>query len=87
MITQLQHINKKSLDTLNECSREFFGNLLTHDSISVKTKRLMEESRKTIAKMINVSSDEIIFTESNNIALQSLLNQAEPKLEIIVSKM
>lgn len=46
----------------------------------------MEESRKTIAKMINVSSDEIIFTESNNIALQSLLNQAEPKLEIIIRK-
>ena len=51
-----------------------------------KPKKINEESRKTIAKMINVSSDEIIFTESNNIALQSLLNQAEPKLEIIIRK-
>ena len=82
-------INEKALEALNKYSKECFGNPSTHYSIGVKAKRIMEQSRKKIATIIHSNSNEIIFTsggtESNNIALQSLLNNANEKSEIIVS--
>lgn len=82
-------INEKSLEALNKCSKECFGNPSTHYSAGVKAKRIMEQSRQMIAKAIHSTADKIIFTsggtESNNIALQSILNNAKEDSEIIVS--
>ena len=82
-------INDKSLEALNRCSKEFFGNPSTHYSAGVKAKRIMERSRLEIAEAICSQPKEIIFTsggtESNNIALQSILNKAKKESEIIVS--
>ena len=77
------------LDILIKCSKEFFGNPSTHYSVGIKAKRLMEQSRKDIAKCINCDAESIVFTsggtESNNIVLQGLLNCAPKNAEIIVS--
>ena len=84
-------MTNKVIDVLSKCSRDFFGNPSTHYSIGVKAKRLLEQSRKDIANCINCESENIIFTaggtESNNIALQGLLNSAPKDAEIIVNDM
>jgi len=55
---------------------ESFGNASSLHSFGREVKQALEESRETIAKKLNASSEEIIFTsggtESNNLALKGV---------------
>ncbi|AEH50988.1 cysteine desulfurase family protein [Pseudothermotoga thermarum] len=61
---------------------EVFGNASSLHSHGEKAKKIYEESRKTIAKFINCSADELIFTsggtESDNLAIIGFLKANFP---------
>lgn len=56
---------------------DIYGNPSSHHLIGRIAKKRMDEARENIAKMLNASPDEIIFTsgasESNNIVIHSIL--------------
>lgn len=70
---------------------EKYGNASSQHFKGSEAKEALEKSRKTIAKSINASTDEVIFTsggtEGNNFVLKSLFFDNYPKKDhIIVSK-
>lgn len=66
-------VHPEVVDIMNFCLKECFGNPSTIYSFGKKAKRLMDESREKIAKMIDASKDEIVFTsggtEADNLAI------------------
>jgi len=70
--------------------RENFGNASSLHSFGQEAKIALEESRQTIAKKLNASPEEIIFTsggtESNNLALKGVAFANRDKKHIITSK-
>ena len=66
-------VHPEVVDIMNFCHKECFGNPSTIYSFGKKAKRLMDESREKIAKMIDASKDEIVFTsggtEADNLAI------------------
>lgn len=71
------------IDEMNYMFKESFGNPSSLHSLGLKTEKKVEESRKIIASFLNVREDEIFFTsggtESNNIAIQGLVNRYKRK--------
>lgn len=69
-------VDKRVIKSMMPFLNEKFGNPSSMHSFSSETKKALEKSRATIAKAINASSNEIIFTgsatESNNMALKGV---------------
>ncbi len=72
-------VNRRVLRAMNRVMRHYFhnpGSLYTH---GVKALKIMNNSRKNVAKLLGCHSDEIIFTsggtESNNIAIQGVVDR------------
>jgi cysteine desulfurase len=70
---------------------ENFGNASSQHDAGVRAKKVLEESRKIIAKSIKANAEDIIFTsggtESNNLALKGLFFANYPyKNHIITTK-
>ena len=69
---------------------EKYGNASSVHTVGQEAKRALEDSRKVIAKSINASSDEIIFTsggtEANNFVLKGLFFSHPDKKHIITTK-
>ena len=67
-------IDQEVLDTMLPILKDHFGNPSSIHSYGRKTRTVLENSRKTIAGLLNVSPSEIFFTsggtEANNMALQ-----------------
>ncbi|HET8885272.1 MAG TPA: cysteine desulfurase family protein [Salinimicrobium sp.] len=63
------------IDKMCSVMKEVYGNPSSTHSFGRSAKTLVEQSRKTIAKLFNVSASEIIFTsggtEADNLALNS----------------
>lgn len=63
------------LKLMHKVNEESYGNASSTHDFGRKAKELLESSRKTIAKALNASPEEIVFTsggtESNNFALKS----------------
>ncbi|MFT6745685.1 MAG: cysteine desulfurase [Glaciecola sp.] len=69
------------LEVMNDALSNDFGNPSSSHSEGRKSKAKMEQARKEIAKMFNVSGSQIVFTsggtEANNLAIQSVLKSGE----------
>lgn len=69
-------VDKRVIKSMMPFLNEKFGNPSSMHSFSSETKKALEKSRATIAKAINASPNEIIFTgsatESNNMALKGV---------------
>lgn len=69
--------------------RDFYGNPSSTHSFGRSAKTLLEQSRKSIAKLLNAQASEIIFTgsatEGTNLILHSAVKDLEIK-RIITSK-
>jgi len=69
-----------------------FGNSMSLHSFGQEASQALEASRKTVARLINAESEEIIFTssatESNNLTLKGLAfaNKHKNKNHIIISR-
>ncbi len=63
------------IEAIAECMKSTYGNPSSTHSFGRKAKSLVENARKTIAKELNVSASEIIFTsggtEADNLVIQS----------------
>lgn len=67
------------IKTIIESMRDDFGNPSSLHRLGMKSEKKIKEAREYIAKFLNVNSNEIYFTsggtESNNIAIQSIVNK------------
>lgn len=69
-------VDKDVLDLYYDCALNNYGNPNSNHSFGKMSKSLIDESTSKIAKLLNVSSDEIIYTsgatESNNLAIKGI---------------
>lgn len=77
------------IDRMTEVMKDFYGNPSSTHSYGRSSKSLIENARKTIAKVLNVSAAEIVFTsggtEADNLALNSAVRDLGVR-RIITSK-
>ena len=77
------------IDRMTSVMKEFYGNPSSTHSYGRSSKSLIENARKTIAKVLNVTAAEIVFTsggtEADNLALNSAVRDLGVK-RIITSK-
>lgn len=82
-------IRKEVLDEMVLIMQNDYGNPSSSHTFGRKAKSLLELSRKKIAKILNCSSQEIVFTscatEANNLILQNVVEDLQIK-RIISSK-
>ena len=55
-------IDLKVIKTMQESMREHFGNPSSTHQFGRKAKTIVENARKSIAKVLNANASEIIFT-------------------------
>lgn len=85
-------INNEVLEVFNHVSKNFIGNSNSAHSLGKKSKDLIDKSTAKIAEILNVKSEEIIYTsgstESNNLALKGIAFKNYQKgKHIITSKL
>jgi len=82
-------IRDEVIDVMTDVMKSQFGNASSSHSFGRSSKALIEQARKTIAKHLNVSSGEIIFTsggtEADNLVIRSAVRDLGVK-HIITSK-
>ena len=82
-------IRNEVIDSMTEVMKNNFGNASSSHSFGRSSKVLIEKSRKTIAKYLNVSASEIVFTsggtEADNLVLRSAIRDLGVK-HVITSK-
>ena len=82
-------LRKEVIDTMTDALNNNYGNASSSYSLGRLSKSLVENSRKVIAKLLNVSAGEIIFTsggtEADNLVLRSAVRDLGVK-HIISSK-
>lgn len=71
------------LNRFNEINNKCFANPNSNHSLGKKSKRIIDESIKNIANILNCSSDEIIFTsgasETNNLVIKGIAQRYKNK--------
>ena len=84
-------ISEKALNVYIEVSRKAFGNSSSLHDIGGSAKALLEGSRELLACLIGGDAKGIYFTgggsESNVLAIQSILNGVQPQKKHIISTM
>src|SRR5690625_5124279 len=64
------------LDSFYNASENFFGNPSSIHHVGGKSEKLLQEARDQVATILDVDSEEVIFTsggtEGNNIAIQGI---------------
>lgn len=77
------------INAISEALRTDFGNPSSLHRLGIKTEKKIKEARDTISNFLKVESSEIYFTsggtESNNIALQSIVNKCTRKGKHIIT--
>ncbi|MGF7186566.1 cysteine desulfurase [Desulfitispora alkaliphila] len=67
-------VDPEVVKVITKCYQEDFGNPSSLHKMGLKAERLVEQSRKLVARQINCNPQEIVFTsggtESNNIAIK-----------------
>ncbi len=82
-------IREEVVDRIAEVMREVYGNPSSTHAFGRSAKTLIEQARKTVAKILNVAASEIIFTSGGTEADNLILNSAVRDLgvkRIITSK-
>tara|TARA_R110002020_G_scaffold184499_3_gene381519 strand:- start:545 stop:1693 length:1149 start_codon:yes stop_codon:yes gene_type:complete len=75
-------IRSEVLDKMIEVMREVPGNPSSTHAVGRKAKSLIESARKTVAKYLNVSAGEIIFTSGGTEADNLVINSAVRDLDV-----
>ncbi len=82
-------VSENVVEAMSECLAECYGNPSSTHGFGRTAKSLIEQTRKNIAKQLNVSTSEIIFTSGGTEADNFVLNSAVRDLgvkRIITSK-
>lgn len=84
-------IDDEALDTYVKASKEYFGNTSSLHDIGSKASALLEDCRQQLGQMLGVNSKGIYYTsggsESNTLAIRSLLSAKEQKGKHIITSM
>jgi cysteine desulfurase len=75
-------LRKEVIESINEVLVETYGNPSSNHSFGRKAKNLIENSRKIISSVLNVSPQEIIFTSGGTESDNTLLRSAVEDLNI-----
>jgi cysteine desulfurase len=82
-------IHDTALEVFVNVSKHYYGNPSSLHDIGAEAKQLLDASRRTIAKIINAGSEEIIFTsggsESNQLAIKALLSSVDPEKNHLIT--
>lgn len=77
------------IDEINFMLKESYGNPSSLHRLGFNAEKKVEESREIISRFLNVNNDEIYFTsggtESNNIAIQGLVNKNKKRGNHIIT--
>ena len=69
-------VNQEVLESFNKACTNFIGNANSLHSLGIKAHKLIEESTKQIANILNIKPSEIIYTssssEANNLAIKGV---------------
>lgn len=81
-------MREEVLDYLIETSNKYYANPSSVHELGRQSRVLLEKARSTVANLLNVKSQDIIFTsgatESNNLAIRGLISKSKKK-EIVTS--
>ncbi|HET8838762.1 MAG TPA: cysteine desulfurase family protein [Flavobacteriaceae bacterium] len=82
-------MREEVIEKMTKTMREIYGNPSSTHSFGRSAKSVIEQARKTVAKLLNVSASEIVFTsggtEADNLALNSAVRDLGVR-RIITSK-
>lgn len=82
-------VDKRVLESFDSVSLEYIGNPNSLHKEGVKSRKLMEAAVDQVANLLNVKSDEIIFTsgasESNNLAIFGVINKYKSRGKTIIT--
>lgn len=82
-------VNELVLESFNKVCRDYIGNPNSLHKLGVESKRLMDKAVEQIANLLNVSSEEVIFTsgasESNNMALIGVIEKYKDRGKHIIT--
>ena len=82
-------VDKRVLESFDRTCLEYIGNPNSLHSEGVKAKKLMEAAVNQVASLLNVKSDEVIFTsgatESNNLAIMGVINKYKDRGKTIIT--
>jgi len=80
---------KEVINIVSESMEKDFGNPSSLHRLGMKSEKKIKEAREYIAKYLNVDNNEIYFTsggtESNNIAIQSIVNKFSKRGKHIIT--
>lgn len=84
-------VNKEVLESFSKAALNYPGNSNSLHKLGVKSNELIEASTNQIAKLLNVRSDEIIYTsgasESNNLAIKGIASKYKNRGKHIITTM
>jgi cysteine desulfurase len=76
-------IDNRVISVMSKISKENYANASAIHDIGTSSKKILEQARSDVARILNAHSDEIIFTsgatESNNLAILGILKNLEEK--------
>lgn len=75
-------LDQEVITTITTAMTENYGNPSSSHSFGRKAKAMVEESRKSIAKILNCSATEIVFTAGGSEADNLILNNAVVNLKV-----
>ena len=82
-------INKEVYDSYCKLLANYYANSASIHKMGLKANEFLEASRESIANLINVKKEEIIFTsgatESNNLAIYGIINSYKNKGKRIIT--
>lgn len=82
-------MSEQALEVFVNVSTHYFGNPSSLHDAGAEAKQLLEASRRTLAKVLNAESEEIIFTsggsESNHLAIKALLRSTDKSKNHIIT--
>ncbi|MEQ9278241.1 MAG: IscS subfamily cysteine desulfurase [Balneola sp.] len=82
-------IHDTALEVLVNVSKHYYGNPSSLHDIGAEAKQLLDAGRRTIAKIIQAETEEIIFTgggsESNQLAIKALLSASDSSRNHIIT--
>ncbi len=83
-------IRKEVLERIIDVNKNCYGNPSSLHRMGLQAEKIMDEARKSVARVINANAGEIYFTgggtESNNIAIMGLIGERVEKCNIVTTK-
>ncbi len=83
-------IREEVLERIIDVNTNCYGNPSSLHRMGLRAEKIMDEARKSVARVINANAGEIYFTgggtESNNIAIMGLIGERVEKCNIVTTK-